>query len=1391
MVHLVALGLGLRLCESAMAEPLDTWSIRTSGTAARLTALDFGNGTYVVAGQQGRILTSIDGVQWTNQSSGIANDLYGVAYGNGMFVVSGTFGTILTSTNGVNWTKQEHATANSNASVIYFVNGQYVLVSDNPTIGISSNGIDWTYPSVPVTRIYQRAAFGNGRFVVAGQSSTILTSSDLLHWTPYEVGVSYLTVAFGNGEFVMKGWTSENTPTLLTSSDGLTWISHGPVLMSDSTISFGGNAFVSAGNGGEIFSSADGTNWVSRSSQVTTTFRNVKYVNFTFMAVGDNGTIVQSAPFPPEIVQQPTNQSVLQGGGGNFFVSAVGRLPLSYQWRFGGVDLQGQTNEMLALTSVVLDQAGAYSVEVSSPFGTVISSNAVLTVQDVKDDDLDGIPNYWEAQFGLNPTNALDATNYPPGDQLSYLQKYLYGLDPTKPDTDGDGLSDYDEIFVHGTNPLLADTDGDGIPDQWEIDHGLNPLVQDATQVGPAGVSNWQIYQYDLAHTNQLDQLDPRKPFYAPGTSLYEVLNNGQHTNRFYYDRADRLVGMESSRGLSLAYTYDGNGNLTRQTVLSRASETNGLPVLWQFLHGLTSGTPADGPYGDADGDGWSNYQEWLAGTDPNDPNSQPNLLGNPGTNIASLTLPFTPSNFVVGVGQLNGLGAEEIVLGADGNPGTNNNFLLVLTPAATGWSTQRVDVGAFGVTSLAVGQVTNRPGPAIYAGLRDASGPGRVAEITQTGTNWAMSTLATSTNNAAFVIGVRSTNDLVVTLASTNASDGATFSLAFDTNWNLSLIETNTSHRGLGVLGPLAQSDANYTSLRLLDAGGIRLGRVLTVTNAVYYPPTGKWYLRTPNPSSWTEAQAYARANGGDLATVVDASLNSFLVDELVHAPPSSTCWIGLFRIDCSSAWQWSSGSPSDFTNWIPGQPDCYGGTERFVFIDQGKDGRWNDAYDSYPVRAIVEMSSQEFETAFAPQTTLPEPDASNRLNWRAISLASGSLRGTGGTSILYCFADDKNANDSIDAGDDFVAAEYLVSGTNADLLTLFRQPIASPTPAQSYGLASVNFLNRSNEVFFTGEPDGQVFAWTASGATNPLQRQLFSADHLGKAWHALAGVKTLEAGEALVGLRVDPADPNRCDVILWPPQTSLPNLFSLPETAPAAVVLPSANPLGDFATFAVRLWDAEGNAATPFLQYQFAGSTNWQDASLLALDGAAYNSANRVTALPGGSDHTLVWNALADLGAGVTTNVLLRARAQDFMLVGDWSRPTPFRVATVENPDANTNGIPDAWELQYFGNLDQPADGDFDADGFRNRAEYLAGTDPRDIQSYLHIVTIEIKAVGVHIAWKAGTTVPQYLQRSVDPSDPKGWQDVFTNSVPMAGEFLDSATTNGSHFYRVKIGE
>ncbi len=51
----------------------------------------------------------------------------------------------------------------------------------------------------------------------------------------------------------------------------------------------------------------------------------------------------------------------------------------------------------------------------------------------------------------------------------------------------------------------------------------------------------------------------------------------------------------------------------------------------------------------------------------------------------------------------------------------------------------------------------------------------------------------------------------------------------------------------------------------------------------------------------------------------------------------------------------------------------------------------------------------------------------------------------------------------------------------------------------------------------------------------------------------------------------------------------------------------------------------------------------------------------------------------------------------------------------ATSKGIDSDNDGLPDPWEMHYFGNLLSTASADTDTDGFSNIEEYQAGLDPQ----------------------------------------------------------------------------
>jgi len=91
---------------------------------------------------------------------------------------------------------------------------------------------------------------------------------------------------------------------------------------------------------------------------------------------------VSPANAPPTIVTQPTDTTVVAGQQAKFSVTATGSVPLTYQWHKNGLDIPKATKSSYTTRPTkTRDNGSLYSVTVSNSAGTVLSANAVLTVQ--------------------------------------------------------------------------------------------------------------------------------------------------------------------------------------------------------------------------------------------------------------------------------------------------------------------------------------------------------------------------------------------------------------------------------------------------------------------------------------------------------------------------------------------------------------------------------------------------------------------------------------------------------------------------------------------------------------------------------------------------------------------------------------------------------------------------------------------------------------------------------------------------------------------------------------------------------------------------------------------------------------------------------------------------
>ena len=158
------------------------------------------------------------------------------------------------------------------------------------------------------------------------------------------------------------------------------------------------NAFILtllASGSGTISNSAPPTSYTNGQTTVLTALPGSGYVflnwsgsvggnqNPLTVTVNSNETITANfaVASPPVITSQPQSFTESATYGASFSVAATGQMPLFYQWFQNGAAIPGATGTNYVINALQNTNAGIYTVQVSNATATIVSSNAVLTVQ--------------------------------------------------------------------------------------------------------------------------------------------------------------------------------------------------------------------------------------------------------------------------------------------------------------------------------------------------------------------------------------------------------------------------------------------------------------------------------------------------------------------------------------------------------------------------------------------------------------------------------------------------------------------------------------------------------------------------------------------------------------------------------------------------------------------------------------------------------------------------------------------------------------------------------------------------------------------------------------------------------------------------------------------------
>ncbi|MEA1953193.1 MAG: hypothetical protein U9O24_02240 [Campylobacterota bacterium] len=279
-------------------------------------------------------------------------------------------------------------------------------------------------------------------------SKLIANDTDAYDWFGSSVGISNNRVIVGAYRDDDNGSRSGSAYIFTKVSNG-DWIQRSKLTASDATIYdyFGRSVAISEGRtivgayGNDDNGSASGSAYIYLTKQKIEINENSNYVKTLNISDEDNDTI---------------NYALSIEDASFFEVDANGTLYF-IESRDYAYPNDFNTDNIYEVKVTAIDEHNGSS--------SIILHIKILDV--LEDEDNDTMEDDWEIlHFGNLEQNS---TTDKDGDVLLDKDEYQQKTDPNNPDSDGDGLSDGEEVHTHHTNPNSTDSDGDGLSDYYEL----------------------------------------------------------------------------------------------------------------------------------------------------------------------------------------------------------------------------------------------------------------------------------------------------------------------------------------------------------------------------------------------------------------------------------------------------------------------------------------------------------------------------------------------------------------------------------------------------------------------------------------------------------------------------------------------------------------------------------------------------------------------------------------------------------------------------------------------------------------------------------------------------------------------------------------------------------